>query len=555
MTDSADASVGSRDPQLDELAREIALRRQAEEKLQQALARQRSLEEALRNSEDRFARFMQHFPGLAWIKDEAGRYVYANDAAVQAFQCEREALYGKTDDEIFPSETAAQFKENDLRARASAAGVRVTETLMQKDGELHYSVVSKFPIPGPDAAPDMVGGMAVDVTERRRAEQDAQFLAAASAALADVADYESTLQTVAQLAVPSFADWCAVYLLDADGSLRQLAVAHIGPDKVTLAGDLQHRRPPEPAAARGAWKIVRTGRSDIVPDVSNEPAALESLDATQLSLIRELGLRSYLGAPLSVRGKTFGAMTFFSSESARRYGPEDLAMARDLAHRAAIAIENARLYQALKDADRRKDEFLALLGHELRNPLAPICNSLQVLRLPGADAAITERAREMIERQIEQMVRLVDDLLDVSRIMRGQVELRREPIELATVIARAVETSQPCIDAERHRLTVGMPPDPLWLHGDLVRLAQVVSNLLNNAAKYTERGGEIGLEAAREQDKAVVRVRDNGIGIAAETLPRLFDMFYQAERRTRHSQGGLGIGLSLVRRLVELHGG
>lgn len=160
-----------------------------------------------------------------------------------------------------------------------------------------------------------------------------------------------------------------------------------------------------------------------------------------------------------------------------------------------------------------------------------------------------------MERQVEHLVRLVDDLLDVSRIMRGKVELRREPIELSTVIGRAVETSQPAIDAEAHRLEVCMPPEPLWVHGDIVRLAQVVSNLLNNAAKYTERGGNITLVAAREGSEATVRVRDTGIGIAPPLLPQLFNMFFQAERRTKESQGGLGIGLSLVRRLVELHGG
>ncbi len=160
-----------------------------------------------------------------------------------------------------------------------------------------------------------------------------------------------------------------------------------------------------------------------------------------------------------------------------------------------------------------------------------------------------------MERQVGHLARLVDDLLDVSRINRGKVELRREQVELATVVARAVETSQPVIDAEGQQLTVSSPPEPLRVNGDLMRLAQVVSNLLNNAAKFTERGGRIWLSATREGGEAVLRVRDTGVGIAADLLPRLFDMFFQAERRTKESQGGLGIGLSLVRGLVELHGG
>jgi PAS domain S-box-containing protein len=209
----------------------------------------------------------------------------------------------------------------------------------------------------------------------------------------------------------------------------------------------------------------------------------------------------------------------------------------------------------LREADRRKDEFLATLAHELRNPLAPIRYALHILKLPGADAAIRERGRQMMERQVEHMARLVDDLMDVSRIMRGKIDLRKEPVELAIVIARAVETAQPVIDAEGHELKLALAPEPLQVDGDLVRLAQVVANLLNNAAKFTERGGRITLTLQREGNAAAIRVRDTGIGISADMLPRIFDMFVQAERRLKNAQGGLGIGLSLVQGLVALHGG
>jgi PAS domain S-box-containing protein len=394
-----------------------------------------------------------------------------------------------------------------------------------------------------------------DNSERRRDEQDNRFLADASAALAALVDYESTLQKVARLAVPGFADWCTVDMLDEAGALRRLAVAHVNPSKVEMAHELHRRHPPDPDAPQGVWQTIRTGKSEIVAEITDDLLAASVKDADLLRTLRELGLRSFMRVPLTVRGKVLGVVAFIAAESGRRYDANDLAVAEDLAYRAAVAIENARLYQAVREADRRKDEFLALLGHELRNPLAPIGYALHALKLPGADAAATQRAREVMERQVGHLVRLVDDLLDVSRIIRGKVELRREPVELATVVAHAVETSQPGIESEGHRLTVGMPPEPLWVNGDLVRLAQVVSNLLNNAAKYTERGGEVALTVSREGSEAVLRVRDTGIGIAPEHLPRLFDMFYQAERRTKESQGGLGLGLSLVRGLVELHGG
>src|SRR2546423_12705494 len=208
--------------------------------------------------------------------------------------------------------------------------------------------------------------------------------------------------------------------------------------------------------------------------------------------------------------------------------------------------ERKRAEEALRDADRRKDEFLATLAHELRNPLAPIRNSLQILKLPRVDAETVERSRDMIERQLHHLVRLVDDLLDVSRVMRGKIEHRRERIELATVVARAVETVQPLVDAQGHQLSVSIPTESLPIDADPVRLAQVFGNLLTNAAKYTEANGRIWLSAERDGDEAVLRVRDNGIGIAPDTLPHIFELFVQADHSATRSQGGLGIGLTLV---------
>jgi len=215
----------------------------------------------------------------------------------------------------------------------------------------------------------------------------------------------------------------------------------------------------------------------------------------------------------------------------------------------------AAAHEALADAARRKDEFLATLAHELRNPLAPIQNAVQILRLAGGKPQAVLPATDMLERQVRQMVHLVDDLLDVGRINLGKIELRREPVALASIVDQAVEAVRPLARSLHHDLRVTLPPEPITVDGDLTRLAQVVGNLLSNACKFTDNGGLIRLSVEREDEKAVIRVRDNGIGIAADELARIFDMFAQVDSSLERVQSGLGIGLTLVKKLAEMHGG
>ncbi len=236
-----------------------------------------------------------------------------------------------------------------------------------------------------------------------------------------------------------------------------------------------------------------------------------------------------------------------------------IAVIRDVSERVAreLQAEQERLEseQALRDADRRKDEFLATLAHELRNPLAPILHALQIVQL-SQDEDVRENALRIIERQHRQIVHLVDDLLDISRISQGKVELRRQRVDIVTAIHAAVETSRPMVDASHHQLTVRLPAsNSVVVDGDETRLCQIVANLLNNAAKYTPHGGHIEVEVRAEGATALINVRDSGVGIAPEMLPLVFDMYTQVDRSRAHAQGGLGIGLALVKRLVELHGG
>jgi signal transduction histidine kinase len=250
-----------------------------------------------------------------------------------------------------------------------------------------------------------------------------------------------------------------------------------------------------------------------------------------------------------------GALTFSTAESGRRYTEGHLRAAEDLAARCAIAIENAQLLEELREADRRKDEFIAILAHELRNPLAPMRNAVEIVRASAGAIPEARWANEVIERQMGHLSRLVDDLLDVSRISRGSIELRRERVSLAAVVEAAVESSRPAIERARHELSVILAPDPIDLDADSVRLAQVLSNLLNNAARYTHAGGHVTVRAAREDGEAVVRVIDDGVGIPPPMLDRIFEMFAQVPDAGGPRHGGLGIGLTLVKRLVELHGG
>ncbi len=226
-----------------------------------------------------------------------------------------------------------------------------------------------------------------------------------------------------------------------------------------------------------------------------------------------------------------------------------------LARSIHYAIERKRIEEALKEAGRRKTEFLAMLAHELRNPLTPIRCAVEILKKPDASVSHVHQARDIIDRQLMKLTRLVDDLLDVSRITYGKVSVRRELLDLSSIVAQAVEASRPLIEARRHELAVTLPAKPIGVEGDPLRLAQVFSNLLDNAAKYTDEGGKITLSVATEGSEAVIRVKDDGVGIAPTLLPYVFDLFAQAERSLDRTQGGLGIGLTLVKQLLEMHGG
>jgi PAS domain S-box-containing protein len=495
--------------------------------------------------------------------DAEGKITFVNPVA--------EALTGWTAVEAEGRPLGEVFRILNEETRASAVspvdrviregavvGLANHTLLVRRDGTELAIDDSAAPIR--DAQGELVGVVLVfrDVTHARRALRRREFLARASVELASSLDYTTTLATVARIAVPMVADWCAVDVVE-DGEVRRLAVAHIDPERIRFVEEIQRRYPPDPNSASGVPNILRTGKSEMIAVIPNELLEAAARDEEHLKLIRELRLHSYVGVPLSRGGRTFGAITLVMAESGRIYDEDDLALAEALAERASNAVENARLYRAAQEArteaelaNRAKDDFLAMLGHELRNPLSPIVAALELMKAAGIVGA--EREREILERQVRVLVRLVDDLLDVSRITRGRIELARAPVDLADVVAKGLEVATPLVSSRRHELVVDVPRGMI-VDGDSLRLAQVVGNLVTNAVKYTEPGGRIVVRGAREGDEVVLRVRDTGIGIPTEILPRVFDVFVQAPQALDRAAGGLGLGLSIVQRLVQLHNG
>jgi signal transduction histidine kinase/CheY-like chemotaxis protein len=398
------------------------------------------------------------------------------------------------------------------------------------------------------------------------------FLAEASAALANSLEFGATVRNLAQVVIPFLADLGAVTLAGEAGEPISTDAAW------TCGGQPFHQDTPTETVrlasltckinfpsvlTEAIQRVLVGGKRELIGDRSLEGQPQVSLPPTNGSLTSSLfSLRSAVVLPLRGRGKVLGALTLALGPSGRQFGLTELALAEDLTGRAAVALDNARLYQDLQEADRRKNEFLSMLAHELRNPLAPIRNAIHILRLRSGESSERKWAQDVIDRQVHHMVRLVDDLLDVSRITSGKIRLQFEPVEVSALVGRAVETSRPLIDSRCHQLLVHVPPGPLQVNGDPTRLSQVLSNLLNNAAKYTPEGGKIWLTVEREEGphpgqpgEVVLRVRDSGVGIPPAMLGRVFDLFTQVDRTLDRSEGGLGIGLTLVRQLVEMHGG
>jgi signal transduction histidine kinase len=398
------------------------------------------------------------------------------------------------------------------------------------------------------------------------ASRRSTFLAEISSDLAGLLDFEATVRNLVRRVLPFLADFAAVCIRGEGGTSRFTEWAWLDSAKSGIATGSGLKTFPT-YLTEAIERVLVTGKLELLDDLSQiqepadnkKPQDLASLEAQADNrdhvTYPPFSVSCAAVLPLRARQEMIGVLFLAKSQPRRRFHRADIEVAENLAARAAVFLENARLYQQIKDADRRKNEFLSMLAHELRNPMAPIQNAAEILGAMDAPGEELQWIRGVIDRNVKQLARLVTDLLDISRITQGKIRLHLEPVEAAGIVAQAVEISRPLIDSRKHQLALSLPQEPLWVNGDATRLAQVVANLLNNAAKYTEPRGRIELGLERESDQLVFRVRDSGIGIPSDMLPKIFDLFIQIDRSLDRSQGGLGIGLSLVRSVVEMHQG
>ena len=439
------------------------------------------------------------------------------------------------------------------RALESGGDLDFEARIVRRDGELRWISARAGINRGLGGDGQHIGGVIQDITTRKFAEQRDRFFADVSVPLNTLVDDPGTLEQVARLALPFIADHCSVDLVASDGGFERVTATHslLAAEAVGSA-DVSDGAPGPLPSLIGR---MLEQRQPMTLDISS-PEQLDRIARTRserLSL-RALDVGSYLGVPLTLRGRRLGLLSFYRAGSDTRYTAKDRQIGQELGTRVATALENVRLYRALQDTDHRKDEFLAMLSHELRNPLESLSVGVSLLE-SAADESQGEWARTMMREQITRLSSILEDLLDVSRYTFNKVVLRREPTALAPLLEQSVEEMRGRAEALGYRVVLDVADAPVHANVDAPRLAQVVSNLLTNAVKYGEQRGTIRVELVEREGEAVLTVSDDGVGISAEALGGVFELFAQVDTTIDRSLGGLGMGLTLVRRIVEMHDG
>lgn len=398
----------------------------------------------------------------------------------------------------------------------------------------------------------------VAVTSFNQSEERLRLLVEATRAVGASLDYEQTLRAVARLVVPTLADWCSIYVTEGAAQIpRQLVVAHVDPKKVEFARELGRRYPPDPDAKAGPLAVIRSGEPQLIPAIEERMLEQVARDPEHLRLLKQVGMRGAIIVPLSARGRTFGAITFVSAESGRTYAPEDLTIARELADRAAYAVDNARLYRDAQEAIRTRDDFLTIASHELKTPLTPLHLHLESMARMSKGASTEDflprmaSKLEVMLRQVDRLERLVNGLLDLGHVVDGRISLFKERVDLSQLCRDLVGRNEDALRRAGCAVSLDVQ-DGIWGEWDRLRLEQVVTQLLSNAMKFGQ--GRI-IRVALKADDGVARltIEDEGIGIRAQDQQRIFQRFERAVP-SRH-YGGFGLGLWMVKEFVDAMGG
>ncbi|GAB4213236.1 MAG: hypothetical protein OHK0022_50100 [Roseiflexaceae bacterium] len=388
------------------------------------------------------------------------------------------------------------------------------------------------------------------------ASDRAAFLAEATALLTSSLEYDTTLEHLARLAVPRLADWCIIDVQEPDGTLHPVAIAHRQPERAVLVQELRERYPLDAQPDHPVVRVIQTGQALILPEDPHAPLAMAGFDAGHSALLEVLEVRSKMVVPLIARGVTLGTLSFVSAQPGR-YSTAELALSEELARRAELALDNARLYRAAQQAVQIRDQFLSIASHELKTPLTSIFGNVQLLqRRLTREGALGERDTRTLRAVVEQTDRLrklVDALLDISRLQAGQLSVARDLVDLGVLVRQVVAEVQPTL--EQHTLTCQTPTAVLVVRGDALRLEQVLQNLIQNAVKYSPAGGPVHVQAELRDGLVRVHVIDQGIGIPAAALPRIFQRFYRAANADTRHISGMGVGLYVVSEIIGLHSG
>lgn len=528
---------------------------------------------------DSLWQLVESIPQIVWIAASSGEVVYYNSRWYDYTGEDPEHPHS-WGDYVHPNDLA-MASENWEDAMKTRQPVEFELRLRNQAGEYQWFLTRATPIA--HSATGQWIGTATNIDGQKKAQAALEFLDESSRILSSSLNYEETLRRVATLAVPAMGDWCAVDILNDRGTLERLATAHVDPEKVKWALSLQEKYPVDLDAATGVPQVLRTGRSEFYPDIPEEMLHAAALDDEHLRIIQEIGFTSVMIVPLVARDVVFGAVSLVATEGKRHYTDADLRVAEELGRRAGLAIDNSWLYtkaqleilereqteeelrrakdlaeaneEQLRLANQAKDRFLAILSHELRTPLTPVVATIEALKAEPLPE-YTQPWLALIQRNVELEARLIDDLLDLTKISKGKIQLNSEIVDVHMLIQNVIDIYRDELLQKEISLSVTFKARNAQTKGDPARLQQIFWNIVRNAIKFTPTGGKILIHSENASDNSAIRIEisDTGIGIEPGAMDRIFEPFEQGDSPGAYS-GGLGLGLAISKNLAELHHG